>query len=223
MVLLFMSRSLCLVQPKLDMERKLLTLTYPGMKSVSVSFGVGRPKGDEHDFCLGRVCGDKMEGLDCGDAVAEWLTQALGEEGLRLIRLHSRTPAPGRHAGGAGVRHSLANSGQLLVLNRESAADMSANAGGLDVTWTLNQERDSMDFLRGNWASQDVFFTARNLFADYEYSGNALEIQFDAVPGQLDRVWKRCEVGRSLDVTRVGMWGDFEKGRRLHKMRHDQD
>ena len=128
-----------------------MTLTYPGMKSVSVSFDGGSPKADELDFCLGRVCGDKMEGLDCGDAVAEWLTQALGEEGLRLIRLHSRTPAPGRHA---GVRHSLANSGQLLVLNRESAADLAANAGGLDIPWTLNQGRDSMDFLR---VTQEVF------------------------------------------------------------------
>ena len=133
----FTSRSLCLVQPKLDTEKKLLTLTYPGLKSVSVSFGGGRPKGDELELCLGRVCGDKMEGIDCGDTVAEWLTQALGEEGLRLIRLHSRTPA--RHA---GVRHSLANSGQLLVLNRESAADMAAKAGELDVSWTLNQGRD---------------------------------------------------------------------------------
>ena len=133
----FIFRSLCLVQPKLDMEKELLILTYPGMESVSVSFSGGRSKVDELELCLGRICGDKMEGLDCGDAVAEWLTLALGEEGLRLVRLHSRTPT--RHA---GVRGSLANSGQLLVLSRESAADISSKAGGLDVSWTLSQGRD---------------------------------------------------------------------------------
>ena len=127
------------------METEVLTLTYPGMRSASVSFGGGRVNGsNEIDLCLGRVCGDKMEGLDCGDAVAEWLAEALGEEGLRLVRLHSRTPT--KHA---GVKDSLANSGQLLVLNRDSAADMAAKAGGLDTAWTLNQDRllKAKDFL----------------------------------------------------------------------------
>ena len=127
------------------METEVLILTYPGMGSASVSFGGGRVNGsNEIDLCLGRVCGDRMEGLDCGDAIAEWLAEALGEEGLRLVRLHSRTPT--RHL---GVKDSLANSGQLLLLNRESAADMAAKAGGLDTTWTLNQDRhtNAKDFL----------------------------------------------------------------------------
>ena len=117
------------------MKSKMLTLSYPGMKSVSVSFELGDPIGGV-DLCLGRVCGDKMEGLDCGDAISEWLTEATGEEGLRLVRLHSRTTTAARRA---TAMRSLANSGQLLVLNKQSAADLAADAGGLDVQWTLNQ------------------------------------------------------------------------------------
>ena len=126
------------------MKSKVLTLSYPGMKSVSVSYELGDPIGGV-DLCLGRVCGDMMEGLDCGDAVSEWLTEATGEEGLRLVRLHSRTATARRDT----ATRSLANSGQLLVLNRQSAADLAADAGGLDVQWTLNQGQYSIDLYRG--------------------------------------------------------------------------
>lgn len=41
----------------------------------------------------GNICwGGSVEGIDCGDEVAEWLSWNLDRPGLRLIRCTSRTP-----------------------------------------------------------------------------------------------------------------------------------
>lgn len=37
-------------------------------------------------MCQSRVCGHKVEGLDCGSDISEWLSLALGLPNLRLIR-----------------------------------------------------------------------------------------------------------------------------------------
>ena len=36
--------------------------------------------------CQSKVCGDKIEGIDCGEEVAEWLSDVMNRPGLRLIR-----------------------------------------------------------------------------------------------------------------------------------------
>ena len=40
----------------------------------------------ELTLCQSKVCGDRVQGWDCGDEVAAWLSEALGRHGLRLIR-----------------------------------------------------------------------------------------------------------------------------------------
>lgn len=40
----------------------------------------------EASLCQSKVCGDRVQGWDCGDDVASWLCDALGRQGLRLIR-----------------------------------------------------------------------------------------------------------------------------------------
>jgi molybdenum cofactor sulfurtransferase len=40
----------------------------------------------EASLCQSKVCGDRVQGWDCGDDVASWLSDALGRQGLRLIR-----------------------------------------------------------------------------------------------------------------------------------------
>lgn len=37
-------------------------------------------------ICRGKVCGHKIEGIDCGSDVSEWLSLSLGRPNLRLIR-----------------------------------------------------------------------------------------------------------------------------------------
>lgn len=37
-------------------------------------------------ICRSKICGHKVEGIDCGPDVSEWLSLALGKPGLRLVR-----------------------------------------------------------------------------------------------------------------------------------------
>ena len=37
-------------------------------------------------ICQSRVCGHKVQGIDCGSEVSKWLSSALGLPNLRLIR-----------------------------------------------------------------------------------------------------------------------------------------
>lgn len=36
--------------------------------------------------CRSKVCGHRVEGIDCGSDVSEWLSLTLGRPGLRLVR-----------------------------------------------------------------------------------------------------------------------------------------
>jgi molybdenum cofactor sulfurtransferase len=59
------------------------------MPSVSVPLDDPRNHSDgkvEASLCHGKVCGDRIQGWDCGDDVASWLSDALGRQGLRLVR-----------------------------------------------------------------------------------------------------------------------------------------
>lgn len=40
----------------------------------------------ETSLCQSKVCGDRVQGWDCGDDIASWLSDALGRQGLRLIQ-----------------------------------------------------------------------------------------------------------------------------------------
>lgn len=36
--------------------------------------------------CQSKVCGDRIQGWDCGNEVGNWLSEVLGLPGLRLLR-----------------------------------------------------------------------------------------------------------------------------------------
>lgn len=44
------------------------------------------PSEESDDYCNSKVCGDRVQGYDCGDKVAEWLCDHLEKPGLRLLR-----------------------------------------------------------------------------------------------------------------------------------------
>ncbi|ELT90808.1 hypothetical protein CAPTEDRAFT_166504, partial [Capitella teleta] len=79
---------MCLIRPCIDLNAGTLTLCHADMdEQVSVSLnsetavgGITRLKD-----CVGKVCGDRVSGVDCGDEAAEWLDRALDLQGLRLI------------------------------------------------------------------------------------------------------------------------------------------
>lgn len=64
----------------------------------------------------GKICwGGSLEGTDCGDEVAEWLSWNLDRPGLRLIRCTSRKP-PVQNKYGKLINH--ANSVSNIIILR---------------------------------------------------------------------------------------------------------
>ena len=41
---------------------------------------------EEQSLCLGNICGEEVEGRDCGQEVADWLEDVLCLNGLKLVR-----------------------------------------------------------------------------------------------------------------------------------------
>lgn len=78
---------LCLITPSINVDEGWLEMSFPYMHSVKVP--LDSTEGNSlilSTLCQSKVCGDRVEGIDCGDEVADWLSDALCTNGLRLIR-----------------------------------------------------------------------------------------------------------------------------------------
>ncbi|XP_055018901.1 molybdenum cofactor sulfurase [Boleophthalmus pectinirostris] len=73
---------LCLIKPEIQLSRNQLQLNATGMESISVPLETEV----QSEVCQSKVCGDRVETLDCGEAVAQWLSDFLQQK-CRLIRL----------------------------------------------------------------------------------------------------------------------------------------
>lgn len=81
---------LCLIMPKINEQTNCLELSFPYMKSVRIPLVLNDNREKNYSasalLCQSKVCGDRIEGIDCGNEVADWLSDALCTSGLRLIR-----------------------------------------------------------------------------------------------------------------------------------------
>ncbi|PSN40230.1 Molybdenum cofactor sulfurase [Blattella germanica] len=119
---------LCLVQPYINLGLGLLILRFPGMVEISVPLDVpsALTKVKESSLCQSKVCGDRVQGWDCGDDVAAWLSEALGREGLRLIRQWSSDSRVSKGSKKTLLDEtpkavlSLSNQSQFLLINSNS-------------------------------------------------------------------------------------------------------
>lgn len=73
----------------------------------------------EASFCHTRVCTDTVIGYDCGNEVADWLSEALEVSFLRLIRQSSSDNRTQKKKGNGDQKLlSLSNQAQFLLINR---------------------------------------------------------------------------------------------------------
>lgn len=56
------------------------------MPTIEVSLQTTYKESIEHSIYQSRVCESRVEGIDCGSEVSEWLSLALRKPNLRLIR-----------------------------------------------------------------------------------------------------------------------------------------
>ncbi|XP_074652218.1 molybdenum cofactor sulfurase-like [Tubulanus polymorphus] len=112
---------LCLIQPYIDAEQRILVLAKPGMPNLCVPFGGDFYRNDKvhATLCRAKVCGDGVNGIDLGEQAGEWVSDALGQSGCRLIQQHTDDNRSTRHTTDGQL--SLANQSQFLLINQTSA------------------------------------------------------------------------------------------------------
>ncbi|XP_034672280.1 molybdenum cofactor sulfurase [Drosophila subobscura] len=110
---------LCLIKPHIWDDQLVLQF---GDSSSTVSLPLSlSDQAENSSRCRSKVCRQPVEGLDCGDEVAQWLSGYLGMEGLRLLRQSSRRSSP---SGEQQQQLSLVNQAQFLLVNRSSVRSL---------------------------------------------------------------------------------------------------
>lgn len=115
---------LCLITPTISPPY--LILNFSGKKPCKVPLSIDTQIFSNISLCRSKVCNDNIEGVDCGNEVAQWLSEALHFEGLRLIKqtfskkrfYTSKSSAEGLLGNKKEV--TLANQAQFLVINSMS-------------------------------------------------------------------------------------------------------
>jgi molybdenum cofactor sulfurtransferase len=102
-----------MIKPSIDEEQKLMRLEFPFARSVTIPLDGDDNESRDVTLCETKICGDRIQGVDCGDEVAEWLSDVLATEGLRLIR---HTDNLERKNGAK----SLSNQAQFLLVSEPS-------------------------------------------------------------------------------------------------------
>lgn len=127
---------LALVHPHIDMNRRLLHIRFSGYAD-SVSVPLDETDNCENvngSLCQSKVCGDRIKGVDCGDAVASWLSSHLGRIGIRLVRQLQEDKRQGNEVKKA---LALSNKAQFLMVSAES------------VSWLAEQIQDDLCIREG--------------------------------------------------------------------------
>lgn len=109
---------LCLIRPTINEADNTLSLSFPHAGSVHVP--LRRNINDNKVismFCQSKVCGDRIDGIDCGDTVADWLDDVLCTSGLRLIQQNTNDKRVAKNDVQTQQAISLANQAQFLLIN----------------------------------------------------------------------------------------------------------
>ncbi|KAL6101506.1 mocos [Pungitius sinensis] len=114
---------LCLVRPQVHLPSNKLLLQASGMDTISVPLKNNTQMHESYRVCQSKVCGDRVEAVDCGDEAASWFSDFLGQP-CRLIRQSPDFTRGGKiRLSGAATSTSLSlvNEAQYLMINRASA------------------------------------------------------------------------------------------------------
>ncbi|XP_016368058.1 molybdenum cofactor sulfurase-like [Sinocyclocheilus rhinocerous] len=116
---------LCLIRPVICLASNTLQLQVSGMEAVTVPLETSLTNSDLRTS-QSKVCGDRVQTVDCGEEVSAWLSEFLGKT-CHLIRQRPeflRDMKFGRaKAGDCGATAlSLVNEAQFLLINRASVS-----------------------------------------------------------------------------------------------------
>lgn len=122
--------NLCLLKPIIFKKQGIMKLTYPGMPTIEIPLENTYEKSIDHPICQSRVCESRVQGIDCGSEVSEWLSLILGKPNLRLIRQSHERQKKGINK----TKLSFSSQAQYLLINEAS------------VSWLVDKISDDTDF-----------------------------------------------------------------------------
>ncbi|KAJ2952233.1 hypothetical protein O0L34_g4509 [Tuta absoluta] len=140
---------MCLIRPFIDLNNRLLVLNYEDRTPISVPIDMNpREVEKETTMCQSRVCADPINGIDCGDDVADWISEALGISYLRLIRQSANDKrSQKRKNEGDNPLLSFSNKSQFLLINKASIRWLNSKISDPDFSQDID---DLTDRFRGN-------------------------------------------------------------------------
>ncbi|CAO1377562.1 unnamed protein product [Diamesa serratosioi] len=163
---------MCLIEPVIDIERKIMKLMFgSGYDSVEIPLDVDDSLKVSANICETKICGDRIQGFDCGDEVGRWLSDVLNIDGLRLIKYSERISNKRSDI-------SLSNQAQLLLVPE------------ISVRWLIDQVEDYKHL------DMDVPENFQNIVN--RFRGNLIIEQGEAFA---ENGWKKIRIGNvELDV-----------------------
>jgi len=174
---------LCLVRPQIDLQKGTMTLVYADNED-KVPMTVPLDTKDNTKL-LGTICwGGALEGIDCGDEVATWLSWNIDRPGLRLIRCTERIPPNINKYGNLDPKVLGANQCQYLLTTHSTLKWLQREMEN-DIT-EIDEDNLLLRF-RGN-----IVISGKDLpiYAELEWTNLDIgDIQF-----QQDSVCERCKM-----------------------------
>ncbi|GAB6031894.1 hypothetical protein CHUAL_010290 [Chamberlinius hualienensis] len=187
---------LCFIKPEIDLQKQILRVHCRGLPSVELSLDSAKPDSlsTNVNLCQTKICGDRIDVIDCGDEVARWLGKALQrEDDCRLLQQSSHSTREKKSRAKKGVNNdddsirsslSLANEAQFLMLNRESAKILGHHMDLNDVEEGNRVDRLLTRF-RGNLIVDGLPAFAEEQWTSIDIAGNRYKV---------DGMCNRCQM-----------------------------
>ncbi|CAH0558996.1 unnamed protein product [Brassicogethes aeneus] len=115
-------KKMCMIKPVIDLNKNIMTLHFKGHKSIEMLLENNVSKNIKNNayLCQSKVCGNKIQGWDCGETVSQWLQEVLNTPDLRLLRQCSVIEEINTRTSKQDYQLSLANKAQFLLINSAS-------------------------------------------------------------------------------------------------------
>ncbi|CRK87434.1 CLUMA_CG001235, isoform A [Clunio marinus] len=159
---------MCLIRPFIDELKSTLRLDFPEFPSIEIALRNKNLPSREAMLCETKVCGDRIQGYDCGDEVANWLSSVLSIDNLRLVK---QSEESGRKNGAI----SLSNQAQFLLVSEPSVKWLMDHVDEWDDT--VENVDNIIDRFRGNFIIDNLEALAENDFKMIKIGQIDFEVQ----------------------------------------------
>ncbi|XP_041601821.1 molybdenum cofactor sulfurase [Vulpes lagopus] len=124
---------LCLIQPFIDLQQKVMVLKAKGMEPIEVPL---EEDGKQAQICQSKVCADRVNTYNCGEKISSWLSRFFGRP-CQLIKQSSKFQRSAKRQGkdqpaGTTASLSLVNEAQYLLINRSSVLELQQQLNASD-------------------------------------------------------------------------------------------